>query len=298
MNTSINLKKLSDQNLIFNTEKLVQQERELLTNVLTHLREIERRRLFSALGYKSLFDFSIRRLGYSEDQAYRRIAAMRLVKIIPEIEEKISSGEISLSHIGVADTLFRKEAKFASAPMSREQKLQVIEQISNKPIRVAEKIALSFSTTPVAEIPDRIESISADCIEIKFVASAELKEKLERLKGILAHQQPDVSLGTLFEKLCDLGINEWKKDSPATSRKRCVTDIPSKAEIRRRVFRKADNQCENCGSQYALEIDHILPVAKGGGSNPENLRLLCRNCNQRAAIQEFGVGKVDKYISL
>lgn len=56
------------------TDQLVQQERELLIEILRHLREIERRRLFSALGFKSLFDYAVKRLKYSEDQAGRRIS--------------------------------------------------------------------------------------------------------------------------------------------------------------------------------------------------------------------------------
>jgi hypothetical protein len=63
------------------------------------------------LAYKSLFDFTVRRLGFPEDQAYRRIAAMKLLKEIPEIEEKINAGEISLTHIGLAQSLFRQEMK-------------------------------------------------------------------------------------------------------------------------------------------------------------------------------------------
>jgi hypothetical protein len=38
-------------------------------------------------------------------------------------------------------------------------------------------------------------------------------------------------------------------------------------------------------------------VALGGGSNLENLRLLCFHCNQRAAINIFGVKSVQKRCS-
>ncbi len=103
----MNLRKISDPELLANTEKLARQEREILTRVLHHLREIERRRLFSALGYKSLFEYAVKRLGYSDDQAGRRIAAMRLLQEIPEIESKIESGALTLTNIGMAQSLFR-----------------------------------------------------------------------------------------------------------------------------------------------------------------------------------------------
>ena len=117
----MNLGTINDSTLIETTEKLVREERELLTKVLHHLREIERRRLFSSLGFKSLFDFAVRQLGYSEDQAYRRISAMRLLKEIPELEAKIESGEISLTHISLAHSLFKQE-KNQNKEMSHAQK--------------------------------------------------------------------------------------------------------------------------------------------------------------------------------
>ncbi|HRK09225.1 MAG TPA: HNH endonuclease, partial [Pseudobdellovibrionaceae bacterium] len=55
--------------------------------------------------------------------------------------------------------------------------------------------------------------------------------------------------------------------------------IPKK--LRRKIQHEAQYQCANCGSQHALELDHIHPYALGGTHAPTNLRTLCRNCNQR-----------------
>ena len=76
----MNLVNETDSNLVNRTVTLVREEREILTALLHHFREIERRRLFSALGFKSLFDMAVHKFGYSEDQAYRRIVAARLLK--------------------------------------------------------------------------------------------------------------------------------------------------------------------------------------------------------------------------
>jgi hypothetical protein len=43
-----------------------------------------------------------------------------------------------------------------------------------------------------------------------------------------------------------------------------------------------------CGSPAWLEYDHRRPKAKGGGSEPDNLRLLCRPHNRFAAEREYG----------
>ena len=56
--------------------------------------------------------------------------------------------------------------------------------------------------------------------------------------------------------------------------------------IRWKILKKDNYTCVKCGQSPArnndieLEIDHILPVAKGGTNDIENLQTLCSNCNQ------------------
>jgi 5-methylcytosine-specific restriction endonuclease McrA len=43
-----------------------------------------------------------------------------------------------------------------------------------------------------------------------------------------------------------------------------------------------DSETERvCGSDYALQLDHLDPYALGGSHEPANLRLLCRAHNLR-----------------
>lgn len=53
---------------------------------------------------------------------------------------------------------------------------------------------------------------------------------------------------------------------------------------------------QKCGAKAYLEIDHIIPFAKGGEASLENLRQVCRNHNQWLAIQEFGHHKMKPYL--
>jgi hypothetical protein len=100
----MSLRSLSDKELLAATERLVQEERSLITEVLRHLREIETRKLYSELGCKSLFDYAVKKLGYAEAQAFRRINAMRLLKDLPEIEQKIDQGVINLTSLSLASS--------------------------------------------------------------------------------------------------------------------------------------------------------------------------------------------------
>lgn len=47
------------------------------------------------------------------------------------------------------------------------------------------------------------------------------------------------------------------------------------------VFAKDGYQCVRCGTGEELTVDHIHPVALGGGDEPENLQTLCKRCNSR-----------------
>lgn len=46
------------------------------------------------------------------------------------------------------------------------------------------------------------------------------------------------------------------------------------------LIAKYGERCANCGSVEALAIDHVLPIARGGRSELENLQLLCGACNR------------------
>jgi hypothetical protein len=79
----------TNNKIIFQHGKdLAKKEREITLNLLHHLREVERRSLFIELGYSSFLEFCVSELKYSVESAKRRISAMRLLKELPEIEEK------------------------------------------------------------------------------------------------------------------------------------------------------------------------------------------------------------------
>ena len=90
--TLMNLKNLTNETLIENTNQLVRTERRIMTDILWHLKEIEARVLYAKLGYSSLFSYCVGELKYSEPAAARRIHAMRLLKQVPEVAEAIESG--------------------------------------------------------------------------------------------------------------------------------------------------------------------------------------------------------------
>ncbi|OFZ17306.1 MAG: hypothetical protein A2X86_02310 [Bdellovibrionales bacterium GWA2_49_15] len=98
--------KTSTQNLHQKLLTLVKQERVLLTQILDHLAEINRGKLFLEFKCDSLLKYCIQELGYSESAAYRRIKALRITEEIPETKTAIQNGELNLSQLSMAQGLF------------------------------------------------------------------------------------------------------------------------------------------------------------------------------------------------
>jgi hypothetical protein len=329
------------------------------------LKEIERRRLFSAHKYTSLFEMAIKHFGYSEDEAGIRISAMRLLKELPEIEKPLERGELSLTHLALARTHFNSEDKTNDIKLTRKEKLDVLNKMENTSTRETKSLLLSLSSAPIKLPVDRIKLVSPEKVHVSFTANKEVEDQIRHLKGLLAHSNPQMPLGELFERLCELGIKEFsprlelkreKSETPKSPganrvkvpkelkpvvKSRLVVDLykeeissnqslgettkvdrtsdqppmalsnetpnhdlngerpkkPNQSAIHREVWRRDKGRCTNCGSNFAIEKDHRKPRALGGDSTLKNLRLLCRSCNQRAAIEEFGLGHMDQFLN-
>lgn len=53
-------------------------------------------------------------------------------------------------------------------------------------------------------------------------------------------------------------------------------------EVKKYVFERNKYQCQSCGKTHLeteLQIDHIIPLARGGSNDISNLQTLCSNCN-------------------
>ena len=55
-------------------------------------------------------------------------------------------------------------------------------------------------------------------------------------------------------------------------------------KMRFSIYKRDGYRCQHCGRSgrfVDLEIDHIIPIAKGGKSTYDNLQTLCKRCNHR-----------------
>lgn len=295
----LNLKNKSDITLINDLKTMVSQERKILTEILHYLREVERRRLYLERGYSSLFAFVTEELGYSEAAAYRRIQAMRLIQDLPEVEEKIESGKLSLTVASQVQHFIHKKAK-----VSIEEKRDLIQQLEGTSARVCEKKLIQIA--PEIALPkEKTRPITEEKAVIQFVADQKLMKKIERLKSLLSHQNVEGRYDQLFEKIVDMALEKLDPEKREERREKRQSTSAPKLEnksryipktIRDQVWMQAKGRCQYrdkvtgrvCSSTHMLEIEHLMPYSLGGSHALDNLQLLCRNHNQHKAKKIFG----------
>ena len=244
--------------------ELRQKEKRITSEILNKLQEMEDQKAYLKMGHPSLFDYLARGLGYSEATAYQRQACVRLAKEVPELKQKIDQGSLTLSAVTTAFKHLRKK------PV--EEKRKILASMENKSSR--EVTALFLEPTPTIKIK-KTEYI--DKVHLRLELSHEQNQKLEKLKALKSHKHNVESL------LMDLIEKELKSyESKEFSAPRSKNPRQISKRLRNDVFRDASFKCQHpgCNSNHFLQIDHIIPVRRGGDQRRSNLQVLCANHNR------------------
>jgi len=165
----------------------------------------------------------------------------------------------------------------------------------------------NWQIAPTARPAPREEASGSPPAHPYFVLRVALDEpthaKLERAQALLAHSVRAGEVAQVLDRALDALLAKLEARRGATAVKATPTpprpdrtngrNIP--ADTRREVWSRDRGRCtfqgpdgQRCNADRALEFDHALPVAKGGESTPENLRLRCRAHNQYEADRAFG----------
>jgi hypothetical protein len=204
------LKDLSDESLHATTKSLVREERRLSLEILHHLAEIERRMLYAKLKHSNLWEYCRQELGYSEGCTQRRIDSLRLLKAVPEVEEKVLEGALTLSHLSQAQGFFRREE--IQAPTIKRE---ILEELEGKSTRESERLLMSHAEHPERHVaPERVRQVSQELTEVRFNLDQATMEKLEELKALLSHASPNLSLKEVFQYGLELALTKHRVKKP------------------------------------------------------------------------------------
>ena len=262
--------KISDQELLRKTKLLRGDEKKLTTLVLEHLQEVENRKLYSELGISSLFSYCVKELDYSSAEASVRVNAVRLVNRHPEIKEKIDSGTLSLTSASLAQGFFREQ----NTELATQK--EILKEIEGTSTRETKKILEQKNITKPKMLNLTLEE--------------RLLKKLEKVQADFE----DCSELQVIEALLDQYLADKAEAKPrretktAPKNQRTIT-----RNIKEAVYSRARARCEfvststgkRCTGRTNLQWDHIRPIALGGRSGHDNIRLLCFSCNQRQRVK-------------
>jgi hypothetical protein len=287
------IKKLKNEELLQRTKYLAVKERKITLQILHHLQEISRRRLFAERGYSSLFKYATKELGYSDASAMRRLQAMELLNELPEVEDKIKEGALSLSVVAQAQRTFQIEAKLSQA-FDQDEKKNILQSLEYKSSRAAERELIQHSSQPILiQKPDLIKPVTSTHSEIRFVADQALLDQLELIRGFLGNKNPNLSLRELIAEMARISLEKLRPKAPKESPKESVKKIsdveaeketkavktvavtqivkaPSRSrfipiEVKREVFQRDEGKCQyvdpltgrKCLSTHAIQFGHI-----------------------------------------
>ncbi|MEZ0392213.1 MAG: HNH endonuclease [Pseudobdellovibrionaceae bacterium] len=293
---------LKDHELDRNLKKTVQKEREVLSEILELLKEVQRRQLFLKMGYSSLFSYLTEGIGYSAASAMRRIDAMRLSLEIPEVSKQIQSGELSLSQVSEIQKVSREYLKSHKQEKDSSKltktKIQIIQELTASEARdhgTTQKIVAQGFDLPLIE--NTVQKIQKnESVRIELTLTKEQFEKLEKMKSLLSHVVPDGDLRSLIEYLSDRVIAQKSKvQSKPQNQKVQRLALPPK-KIYQPLFHQ-HSTCQyvdpksqkTCTSAWKLQVEHIMPRWAGGTDTPENLTVLCAAHNRFKYRQQSGM---------
>ncbi len=330
------IRKLSDSELLEQTEKAVLVERENTNLVLDHLREIQSRRLYARLGFSSMFEYCTQHLKYCNSGAQLRIDAMRLSLELPEIKESLEMGDLSLSVIGSFQKFVRHENYKRDKKYSREEKQELLKQVESKSRAEAEKVFAEIS--PEAFPKEKVKILNGTQSELRLVTDEELMELIAEIKAKL---QLKGNTNPSYAEIIKSGLRKaLKKEkgfdgSGATSSAEVKVGAKNAASktfsrpsftsaeevkasykpprtprdyisvfAKKTAFHRAGEQCtcfseitgKCCTEKHFLQVEHIVPIAMGGGSEQENLTVLCACHNRLSAFDSFGLEKMRPYL--
>jgi hypothetical protein len=187
-----------------------------------------------------------------------------------------------------------------------------LDETPRLPVRDAAPAMPSVSPPPSPR--SAAEPLTADLRRLHVTVSKKFLEKLEAARDALSHSRPGADVEAILEEGLDLVIERAAKRKGLVKRPRTqrlpVASVEAGEEdsraipaaVKREVWLRDGGRCQwptadggVCGSTQRVQFDHVVPVARGGKSTADNMRLACAVHNDLAARQAFGDAWMDRF---
>ena len=319
------LSQLSDPDLLAQTQRAVQQERQSTARVIALLMEIDARRLYLGAGFSSLFTYCTGALRLSEHAAYGRIEAARAARRFPIVLDLLQRGELTLTAIGLLRPHLTPDNHREVLERARHQTKREIELIvaelrprPDVPSTVRRLPQPAIAPAECDNTPQRSDAplvpvtasggmeprnvstpLTPERFRIQLTVSRETYDRLRHAQNLMRHTLPSGDPAVIFERALALLVADLERTKLAqTDRPRATerTDPKSRhipAAAKRAVWQRDGGRCAfrgvqgRCGETGFLEFHHVKPFADGGEASRANIELRCRPRNIYEANEHF-----------
>lgn len=264
-----------------------------------------------AAGYASIWALLVERLRYSPAAASRRHAAVKIARRWPVALDMLREHRTSLTCLAKVAHLLRAEdfedllRAIDGASADEVDRVVVARRPRPKPRERVRRAVVKFeSPRPAASSAAEVKTLfdgpdappartprsnprTEERIQLSFSVTASDYDRFQRARAKASRKHgPGVSIEAIFvemlAKYVDEATSSERRPKPPANRNR---HIP--AATRRTVFRRDDARCRfvgpdghRCSATLDLQIDHVVPYARGGSHDATNLRLLCGKHNR------------------
>jgi len=300
------LKKLSDEKLDQSLYSYVNKEKEVLMEILCHIAEVDRRRLYLTFGYPSLYSYLTERMGYEGGSAQRRLDAARLSHFVPAVINHLAKGELTLSQVTFLQKSLRqvKEQK-----VTAETKATILESIKHKTLEETQvHVAKALQIT--VKDSSKVKHQADASVRLEVTLSKAQWEKIKTMRELLSTALPNGEWDQVLEYVATKVIAQKSKgpghlssNTPEAQSLKPVNHTHAYKKISQNLKRQVllrDQCCQYkdkitgkvCQSKWNLEVDHIQPLWANGTNSLENLRALCSNHNKYLYQRQANIRRV------
>jgi hypothetical protein len=165
--------------------------------------------------------------------------------------------------------------------------------------------------TPASPRPAVVTPLAPARYKVQFTASAELRDKLERLSALMRPEIPDGDLAAVIERAVTDTLErlEARRFGKAVAPRKTLAGTDTSgggrhvpAAVRRAVrerdgerCRFVDEQGRRCSERHRLEFHHRLPFGVGGDHRLVNISLLCPQHNRSFAERDYGKAAIRRH---
>jgi hypothetical protein len=229
------LRSLSDDELLFRLSELLRRSRHIEAELVTHIGEVDERRLYTREGSPSMFAYCTDVLHLSEHEAYLRITAARAAREHPMLLTMLSERRLHLSGIAkLAPHLTRESRQELLERAAHKSKRQIEELVAELAPRAdapplvrklpearraaptsvqgplgappalqlgPDRVGMASAPVPSAAAPRPalVQPLAPGRFKVQFTASTAFRDKLRRLQALMRSSVPDGDLAAILE---------------------------------------------------------------------------------------------------